>query len=43
MARDYTKIKAWQRTEELALLVYAKEFQNMEIEFISYILEKSDV
>ena len=34
MARDYTKIKAWQRTEELALLVYAKEFQKMEIDLI---------
>ncbi len=42
MARDYKKIKDWQRTEQLALLVYAKEFQKMEIELISYILGKSD-
>ena len=43
MARDYKKIKAWQRTEQLTLLVYAKEFQKMEIGLIYYILEKSDV
>jgi four helix bundle protein len=33
MARDYTKIKAWQLADELALLVYkaAKEFPKSEI------------
>jgi len=33
MARDYTKIKAWQVTDELALLVYkaTKEFPKSEI------------
>ena len=33
MARDYTKIKAWQLTDELALLVYrvTKEFPKSEI------------
>jgi hypothetical protein len=39
MARDYTKIKAWQRAEELALLICAKEFQKREIELIPYIRE----
>jgi hypothetical protein len=39
MARDYIKINAWQRTEELALLVYAKEFRKREIELIPYIRE----
>jgi four helix bundle protein len=33
MARDYTKIKAWQLADELALLVYkaTKEFPKSEI------------
>ena len=33
MARDYTKIKAWQLADELALLVYkaTKEFPKREI------------
>ena len=33
MARDYTKIKAWQKADELALLVYkaTKEFPKSEI------------
>jgi four helix bundle protein len=33
MARDYTKIKAWQLTDQLALLVYkaTKEFPKSEI------------
>src|SRR4030042_5784103 len=33
MARDYTKIKAWQVTDELALLIYkaTKEFPKSEI------------
>jgi len=33
MARDYTKIKAWQSTDELALLVYraTKEFPKSEV------------
>ena len=33
MARDYTKIKAWQLTDELALLVYraTKEFPKSEV------------
>jgi len=33
MARDYTKIKAWQLADELALLVYraTKEFPNSDI------------
>jgi len=33
MARDYTKIKAWQLTDELALLIYktTKEFPKSEI------------
>ena len=46
MARDYTKIKAWQLAvvktrlyrEELGLLVYMKEFQKSEIGLISYIV-----
>ena len=39
MVGDYTKIKAWQLGEELALLVYAKEFQKREIDLIPYIRE----
>jgi hypothetical protein len=39
MVRDYTKIRAWQRAEELALPVHAKEFQKSEIELIPYIRE----
>jgi four helix bundle protein len=33
MARDYTKIKAWQLTDELALMVYkaTKDFPKSEI------------
>lgn len=39
MARDYTKIKAWQLADELALLAYktTKEFSRSEIGLISYI------
>jgi hypothetical protein len=39
MARDYTKIKARQRAEEMALFICAKEFQKREIELIPYIKE----
>jgi hypothetical protein len=40
MARDYTKIKAWQLAEELGLLVYMKEFQKSEIGLISYMMSQ---
>jgi hypothetical protein len=37
MARDYTKMNAWQLADEMGLLVYMKEFQKSEIGLISYI------
>jgi hypothetical protein len=39
MVRDYKKIKVWQRIEELALLVYGKEFRKKEIDLIPCIRE----
>jgi hypothetical protein len=39
MVRDYTKIKAKQRTEELAFLVYAKDLRKRETELIPFIRE----
>jgi hypothetical protein len=37
IAKDYKKIKTRQLAEELALLVYPKEFQKSEVELVPYI------
>ena len=34
MKNDYTYIKGWSSAEELAFLVYPKEFQNCEVRLI---------